>query len=72
MKRHELLEKSPMVMVGTAVTTAAPAVTSAGNDQWTAPLKRLSPAQAQVALKMPRRQEIAATNPWPFGEAYNG
>lgn len=72
MKRHELLEKSPMVMVGPAVTTATPAVAAAGNDQLTAPLKRLSPAQAQVALKIPRQQEIAATNPWPFGEAYNG
>ena len=54
MRRREFLQKSAMVIVGTAVAAAAPSAV-AGNDQWTAPLKKLSPAQAQTLLKMARQ-----------------
>lgn len=55
MRRREFLQKGALLIVGTAVSTAAPARAAAGNDQWTAPLKTLSPAQARTLLKMVRQ-----------------
>jgi hypothetical protein len=43
-----------MVIVGTAVAATAPGA-AASNDQWSAPLKKLSPAQARTLLKMARQ-----------------
>ncbi len=54
MRRREFLQKSAMVIVGTAVAATAPAA-AASNDQWPAPLKKLSPAQARTLLKMARQ-----------------
>jgi hypothetical protein len=52
-RRREFLQKSALVIVGTAVAATAPA--AASNDQWPAPLKKLSPAQARTLLKMARQ-----------------
>jgi hypothetical protein len=54
-KRREFLHKSAIVIVGTAMAAAAPAAAATGNEQWTQPLKKLSPAQAQTLLKMARQ-----------------
>ncbi|MGO9056970.1 MAG: hypothetical protein ACLQU2_06230 [Candidatus Binataceae bacterium] len=55
MKRREFLHKSALVVVGTAVAAAVPAVAATGSDHWPAPLKTLSPAQARTLLKMARQ-----------------
>ncbi len=56
MRRREFLQKSALLIVGTAVSTAAPARGAAGgNDQWPAPLKTLSPAQARTLLNIARQ-----------------
>ncbi|SRR5579883_1946426 len=52
MKRREFLQKSAIVIVGTAVVKAAPAV--GANGQWSG-LRKLSPAQAQTLLVMARQ-----------------
>jgi hypothetical protein len=53
-RRREFLHKSALVIVGTAVAAATP-VAATGSDQWPAPLKSLSAAQAQTLLKMARQ-----------------
>jgi hypothetical protein len=50
-RRREFLHKSAIVIVGTAVATAAPGAAK----QWPAPLKMLSPAQARTLLAMARQ-----------------
>jgi hypothetical protein len=54
-RRREFLQKSAIVIVGTAVAATAPAAAMTGNDQWAASLKKLSPAQARTLLKMARQ-----------------
>jgi len=54
-KRREFLHKSALVVVGTAVAAAVPAVAATGSEQWPAPLKTLSLAQARTLLKMARQ-----------------
>ncbi len=55
MRRREFLQKSALVIVGTAVSTAPAASAATGGEQWPAPLKTLSPAQARTLLKMARQ-----------------
>lgn len=54
MRRREFLQKSAIVIVGTAVAATAPSA-AASNDPWAGSLKKLSPAQGRTLLKMARQ-----------------
>jgi hypothetical protein len=53
-KRREFLQKTALVIVGTAVVKAAPVVGAEG-EQWSTPLKTLTPEQARTLLMMARQ-----------------